>query len=111
MVDSIHMALPLMAADQAQKHVTHNEALLVVDMMTNLSVLNKTLTAPPGSPTDGDRHIIAAAATGDWVGLDNSVALRINGAWFYRTPHNGLIAWDDDVSSHFKFSAGVWSAL
>ena len=45
-----NLSLPLLAADQAQKHVTVNEALLVLDSLVFLALLDRSLSAPPGSP-------------------------------------------------------------
>ena len=58
-----HLLLPYILAAQAQKHVTHNEALRLLDGLVQLSVLDRDLTAPPGSPTDGDRYIVGSGAT------------------------------------------------
>ena len=44
-----HLLLPYILAAQAQKHVTHNEALRILDGLVQLSVLDRDLTAPPGS--------------------------------------------------------------
>lgn len=46
--------LPEIAAAQSQKHVTHNEALLQMDALLCCRILDRTLSAPPGSPADGD---------------------------------------------------------
>ena len=62
--------LPYLAAAQAQKHVTHNEALRRLDAVVQLAVLDATLAAPPASPDEGDRYIVAASATGAWAGQD-----------------------------------------
>jgi hypothetical protein len=64
-----HLLLPYILAAQAQKHVTHNEALRLLDGLVQLSVLDRDLTAPPGSPADGDRYIVGSGATGDMGGL------------------------------------------
>ena len=53
--------LPYLLAAQAQKHVTHNEALRLLDGLVQLAVLDRDLTAPPGAPADGDRYIVASA--------------------------------------------------
>ena len=47
-----HLQLPYILAAQAQKHVTHNEALRILDGLIQLSVLNRDLSSPPGSPSD-----------------------------------------------------------
>ena len=84
-----NLLLPDILAAQAQKHVTHNEALRLLDGLVQLSVLDRDLTAPPGSPADGDRHIVASGGTGNWTGWDLNVALFRNvlshgSDWIYR---------------------------
>jgi len=55
---STHLLLPYLLASQAQKHVTHNEALRLLDGLVQLAVLDRDLTTPPGRPADGDRYIV-----------------------------------------------------
>ena len=76
---STHLGLPYLLAAQAQKHVTHNEALRLLDAMVQLSVLDRTRTTPPASPADGDRHLVASGATGLWAGWDLNVAFWVDG--------------------------------
>jgi hypothetical protein len=45
-----HLLLPYILAAQAQKHVTHNEALRILDGLVHLSVLDRDLAAPPRAP-------------------------------------------------------------
>ena len=47
---STHLLLPYLLAAQAQKHVTVNEALRLLDGLVQLAVLDRHLTAPPASP-------------------------------------------------------------
>jgi hypothetical protein len=57
-----HLLLPYILAAQAQKHVTHNEALRLLDAMVQLSVLDRTRTAPPASPRRWQPlHLVARA--------------------------------------------------
>ena len=55
------LALPLIAAGQAQKHVTHNEALIQLDALVQLACRDKDLGAPPASPAEGDRYLVLSA--------------------------------------------------
>ncbi len=48
-----NLALPYLAAAQAQKHVTVNEALDALDGLVQLSVISAALAAPPGKPGRG----------------------------------------------------------
>ncbi|QIB35103.1 DUF2793 domain-containing protein [Ancylobacter pratisalsi] len=82
------LALPLIAAAQAQKHVTHNEALMLLDAATQPAVIDRGRTTPPGAPMAGDRHLVAAGASGEWAGHDGEIALYDAG-WRYLLPRAG----------------------
>jgi len=106
-----HLLLPYILASQAQKHVTHNEALRLLDAMVQLSVLDRTRTAPPASPTDGDRHIVASGATGLWVGWDLNVAFWIDGVWMRLVPRPGWLAWIADESVFVVWNGSSWDPV
>ena len=92
-LESTHLKLPFLAPAQAQKHVTHNEALRHLDAIVQLAVLEADQTAPPGEPEEGDRYIVAASATGAWAGHDGEVAALIDGAWEFFVPEPGWLAY------------------
>jgi hypothetical protein len=50
MSETTHLLLPYLAAAQAQKHVTHNEALRLLDGLVQLAVLDRTAPRPPEAP-------------------------------------------------------------
>ena len=50
---SNRLALPLIAPSQAQKHVTHNEALALLDILVQLAVEEVQATTPPSAPQEG----------------------------------------------------------
>jgi hypothetical protein len=75
------LSLPLILPAQAQKHVTHNEAITQLDLIVQLTVLNRTLTTAPASPAVGDRHIVAAGATAPWAGQSGRIALYTETGW------------------------------
>lgn len=90
--ESAKLRIPYIAAAQAQKHVTHNEAMTLLDTLVQLSVIDKDLTAPPGSPVEGDTYIVAGAggsATGAWVGWEKRVVRFIDGQWRSYLPGAG----------------------
>ncbi len=87
-----NLAMPYILPSQAQKHVTHNEALQILDAVTQLTV-TATLTAPPSDPQEGTCFSIAASATGIWSARDGKLALRQDGGWIYITPREGWRAW------------------
>jgi len=93
MSDSTHLTLPLVEAAQAQKHVTVNEALMRLDALVQLAVESATETAPPLSPSEGQRWIVGDSATGDWSGEDGRIAAWVDGAWMFFAPNAGWQAW------------------
>lgn len=112
MTESFKLRLPYIEGDQAQKHVTHNEALELVDALLQASVLDKDLADPPSSPTNGDAYIVAATATGDWVGKENDVAVSTDGIWKFYTPNTGWEMWVLDESAKYRFTSGSgWAAV
>ena len=111
MTNSVKLNLPYIDAAQAQKHVTHNEALRGLDVVVQLSVLDRNLTTPPASPTDGDRYIVAPAATGAWVGQDNKVAAWQDNAWAFHTPQEGWRCWVEDETALLIYQAGAWATF
>ena len=88
------LALPYLMAAQAQKHVTHNEALRLIDALLHLTIEDRTTTSPPGSAAEGQAWIVGASATGEWTGWDGDVALRVDGAWMRLPAVEGMRAWD-----------------
>jgi hypothetical protein len=83
------LSLPLILPAQAQKHVTHNEALAQLDLIVQLAVINRTLTTGPALPSVGDRHIVASGATGAWAGQSGRIALYSEAGWQFTQPLPG----------------------
>ena len=110
MIPTPNLALAPLAAAQAQKHVTVNEALARIDAAAQLSVLDRDLADPPGSPADGDRYLVAAGATGAWTGRDGTVAAwdAGAGAWQHFAPRAGWRAWIADEGALLAFDGAAW---
>lgn len=83
------LSLPYLQPSQAQKHVTHNEALRQLDILVQTVVSDRTLTDAPGAPQSGDSHIIAAGATGLWAGHDGEIATFDGTDWQFTAPQPG----------------------
>lgn len=103
-----NLNLPYIAAAQAQKHVTHNEAIRALDAIVQISVIDRDLAAPPTSPADGERYIVAGAATGAWAGHDGEIAAFQDGAWMFYTPQEGWLAWVADEDKLLVWSGAAW---
>ena len=110
-LESLHLKLPYLAAAQAQKHVTHNEALRRLDNLVQLAVLDSSLTDPPETPEEGDRYIVASGGTGDWADHDGDVASFVDGAWDFATPEDGWLAFDVAAGVLLAHQASGWAAV
>ena len=111
MSDTTHLNLPLLSADQAQKHVTHNEALILLDHAIHLAVISRLLAAPPGTPAEGDRYLIAASATGAWTGHDGELGFYQDGVWRFAEPKSGWRLWAIDEEKFLVFDGTLWRDL
>lgn len=108
MANSTLLQMPYLEAAQAQKHVTHNDALRVLDGVVQLSVADRDLTAPPGSPSDGDRYIVGSSATGAWATKDLNIAIWQDGAWAFFVPREGWRCWIEDESAAVIWDGAAW---
>ncbi|HWE16596.1 MAG TPA: DUF2793 domain-containing protein, partial [Hyphomicrobiaceae bacterium] len=106
-----NLSLPFIVAAQAQKHVTHNEALRALDAIVQLGVLDKDLSAPPGSPVEGARYIVGPAPSGAWAGQAGKIAAYQDGAWAYYAPRAGWLAWVADEDRLYAWEGSAWAAL
>lgn len=103
-----NLGLPYIVQGQAQKEVTHNEALNLLDAVVQLAVLDRDLAAPPGSPAQGARYIVAASPTGAWAGHADHIAVWLDGAWRFFLPSIGWIAWVADEGVMLAWSGSAW---
>lgn len=110
MSDTYHLGLPYLEAAQAQKHVTVNEALRRLDALVQLSVKSRALAAPPASPAEGDRYIVAADAGGAWEGAGGNVASWSDGEWLLFKPETGWRAWDEAAGVFVFYDGEGWAA-
>jgi hypothetical protein len=111
MTDTPNLGLPFIEGSQAQKHVTHNEALRILDAAIQIAVLDLTRTAPPSSPAEGERHVVASGATGAWAGHANAIATWQDGAWAFLVPKTGWCIWSDADDVMFVFDGTHWRDL
>ncbi|MEL6372346.1 MAG: DUF2793 domain-containing protein [Pseudomonadota bacterium] len=100
--------LPYIAQAQAQKHVTHNEALRILDAVLQISVRDVDQSAPPANPQEGERHIVAAGASGAWAGAEDAVAAFQDGAWALYPPQAGWVAYQEDEGTLLVFDGSAW---
>lgn len=110
MTTTPNLVMNYIASSQAQKEVTHNDALNDLDFLVQPSVIDHTLATPPGSPSTGDAYVIASSPTGAWSGAANSIAAYYSG-WKIKAPETGWTVWARNDSRLLYYNGSAWALL
>lgn len=105
---SANLALPYIAAAQAQKHVTHNEAIRRLDAFVQLVLESATATAPPSALSDGARWFVPPGATGVFAGRAGMIAAYEAGAFDFLPVAQGFLAFIRDEGRLAVFDGVAW---
>lgn len=74
------------------------------------TIIDKDLTAPPGSPGIGDAYIVGASATGDWAGQDGNIAVfGLASTWLFVTAAEGMTAYVQDEDAEYRYDGSAWA--
>lgn len=107
MTTTNNLGITLVEQSQAQKEVTVNEAISVLEALQNRGIEDVNLATPPVSPAEGDAYIVAASGAGAWAGKDGKIAY-FNSVWKFITPREGLLLWVNDEGALYYFSGAAW---
>ena len=110
MPNSPNLALPYIVANQAQKHVPHNDAITMIDGLLQMSVVSRSLNTPPVTFVDGNRFLIGAAPTAEWLGQAGLIAFRNAGLWQFLTPRKGWALWIEAENIFLIYDGVNWVA-
>jgi len=104
--NSAILALPYIQPSQAQKHVTHNEALAHLDVLVQLVVAGFEVSTPPIDPNQGETHALGSTPTGAWAGQDDMLATWRDGIWQFIAPQTG---WRAAAGAELRIhDGGAW---
>lgn len=109
MTETSNLALPLVQAAQAQKHITVNEALTRLDGMAQLVIQSDSETTPPVGVGDGLVWAVAVGAVNEWAGQDGALALSSNGGWVFVAPQLGWQAYVLSRGALCSFTGLAWA--
>lgn len=110
-LQSQHLRLAYLAAEQAQKHVTVNESLRMLDALVQASVRAGNVTAPPANPDEGARYLLGAEPQGVWAEHGGKLAAWQDGAWAFFAPQPGWRVWDEQAAALMIYDGAHWRAL
>ena len=103
------LGLPFILPGQAQKELFHNEALATVDALIHAAAETAPLASPPAAPQPGQSWLVAAPATGAWVGKDHHLASWTDGGWRFAAPVPGMRVWVGSRSLWVHWTGSAWS--
>ncbi len=107
-LQSDRLKFPLLAAAQAQKEVTHNEALALADIAVQAVVQAVAPASVPVSPVIGQCWIVGPSPTGAWTGQAGAITAWTSGGWRFVAPFEGMQAWSIADGVMFRRSALAW---
>lgn len=93
--------------------VNLNANLKKLGLLYALSAKSRTVSTPPGSPTNGDVYIVGPSATGVWAGHEDDVTIWISAetAWVFYTPRTGYLCDIEDEGLLCKYNGSAWVAV
>lgn len=107
---SARLTLPFLAAGQAQKEMTVNEALTRLDIAVQASVIAGGIDTPPAAPESGQCWIVGDAPTDEWSGRAGMLAGWTSGGWRFVRPVEGMTAWSAAEGMTWRHIGGAWKA-
>ncbi|MFO0405720.1 MAG: DUF2793 domain-containing protein [Labrys sp. (in: a-proteobacteria)] len=111
MSETPRLGLTYLEAAQAQKHVTLNEALRRLDVLVQITVLDRDLATPPATPANGSCYLVPSGATGVFAGHEGAVAAFQDGAWTFMPAGVGWLVFVADENRFIVRREAGWSDL
>lgn len=102
------LGLPFLLPAQAQKHVTHNEALERLDILVQAVVQAVDAALPPALPLEGETWATSAAPGGDWDGHPLALASWRGDGWVYLPLQAGWRVWVAGLDAARVFDGSAW---
>jgi hypothetical protein len=107
--------LPYIVQSQAQKEVTHNASLELIDMLLHPTAINIG-NVPPESLKGGDTqvgnsYIVGSAPQAAWEKHPNALTYFENDSWKFIEAFEGLTVWVRDKKQHYAYDGTKWLSL
>jgi hypothetical protein len=107
-MESIRFRLPFLETAQAQKEVTYNEALALIDMALHPIVEAVGQDGPPAAPALGAAWIVGNAPSGEWAGRAWAIAGWTQGGWRFVPASVGMVAWSRSHATTVRYFDAGW---
>lgn len=103
--------LPLINSGQAQKEITHNEALSLLDALVSPVVQEVGVNAPPLNTQDGELYIIGGQPEGKFTKHAGKIAAKLGSSWRFIEPIKWQEVTLDSDGSKQRFDGKEWAPL
>lgn len=108
MSQTTKLQLPYILTAQAQKEVTHNDALNLLDIFTRPTVLEMGKNTPPSSPVIGDCYVIGSSPTDEFVSHEQEIACFSENGWIFAVPFIWLDIVNQANATRYVFDGAAW---
>jgi len=106
------MGLTDLVEAQALASARMNKNMRIMEAMVNLAIIDRDLTAPPGSESDGDCYLVASGGTGDWSGEDGNIAIFSSTlGYLFQTPFEGVAGRVQDENIRIEYDGAAWQTI
>ncbi len=106
---TVRLGLPLLQIGQAQKELSHNEALALLDFAVQPVVEAVGVDTPPTAPAEGACWVVGASPSGAWAGQAHALAGWTAAGWRFVPARDGMAAWSRADDAIARFSGGSWT--
>lgn len=97
--------LPSINTDAANKEYVDS---VIQGLDWQESVISKSISTPPISPSIGDRYVIGSSPTGAWAGQTNNIALWNGSTWTIIVVDEGTAVWVEDENVLYTYNGSTW---
>lgn len=102
-------ALPLLTTAQAQKEITHNEALILIDALLHPFVQGRASEPPTLTESDqGKCWLVDEIPAGSWTSHSSEIACWTGGSWRFLKLSVGARIFDDSSQSYGHLTGSGW---
>lgn len=102
------LGLPLLQPGQAQKEMSHNEALAGLDLAVQAAAERIGATEPPADPVLGQCWVVGDGASGAWADADGSIAGWTGGGWRFAAARAGMTVWSAEDGVFAVYDGTQW---
>ena len=100
--------LPMLFAAQAQKELTHNEALVAIDALLGGCIEGIASDPDTVDAEEGRAWVVGPSPSGAWADRESHIAISTAGGWRFAPPLEGMRIHDRTGGVMRRFDGSEW---